>query len=104
LVVQAANEIGSLRVRVSGGLTDHDIITGSTMEGAYLEGRNCDDWTSAAEEHVAQVGHSDLAPEGVTIGGADRLSWNPAHETVSCTEQGLAERQGAGRFYCFAAD
>jgi hypothetical protein len=80
------------------------------MEGAYLEGRNCDDWTSAAEEHVAQVGHSDPAPEGVTIGGADRLSWNPAHETVSCTEQvscteeGLAERQGAGRFYCFAAD
>ena len=85
-------------------LTDHDIITGSTMEGTYLEGRNCDDWTSAGEEHVAQVGHSDLAPEGVTIGGPDRLSWNSAHETVSCTEQGLAERQGAGRFYCFAAD
>ena len=85
-------------------LTDHDIITGSTMEGTYLEGRTCDDWTSSGEEHVAQVGHSDLAPEGVTIGGPDRLSWNSAHETVSCTEQGLAERQGAGRFYCFAAD
>ena len=85
-------------------LADHDIITGSTMEGTYLEGGNCLDWTSSSEEHVAQVGHSDLAPEGVTIGGPDRLSWNSAHETVSCTEQGLAERQGAGRFYCFAAD
>jgi hypothetical protein len=56
------------------------------------------------EDDLAQVGHSDLAPEGVTIGGPDRLSWNSAHDTVSCTELGLAERQGAGRFYCFAID
>jgi hypothetical protein len=34
----------------------------------------------------------------------DRLSWNSAHETTGCTQQGLAQRQGAGRFYCFAAD
>jgi len=85
-------------------LSDHDIITGSTMEGRMFEGRTCLDWTSSNEEDVAQVGHSDLPPEGVTIGGPDRFSWNSAHETVSCTEQGLAERQGAGRFYCFAAD
>jgi len=31
-------------------------------------------------------------------------SWNSAHDTASCTEQGLAERRGAGRFYCFAID
>ena len=85
-------------------LSDHDIITGSTKEGAVLEGKTCLDWTSASEDQVAQVGHSDLAPPGVTIGGPDRLSWNSAHDTVSCTQQGLAERQGAGRFYCFAAD
>ncbi len=85
-------------------LTDHDIITGSTMEGTVFEGRNCGDWTSASEDEVAQVGHSDLAPPDVTIGGPDRLSWNSAHETVSCTRQGLAERQGSGRFYCFAVD
>jgi len=85
-------------------LSEHDIITGSTMEGNVFEGRTCLDWTSASEDDVAQVGHSDLAPPGVTIGGPDRLSWNSAHETVSCTEQGLAERQGAGRFYCFAVD
>lgn len=85
-------------------LPEHDIITGSTMEGTVSEGRTCLDWTSASEDEVAQVGHSDIAPPGVTIGGPDRLSWNSAHETVSCTEQGLAQRQGAGRFYCFAAD
>ena len=85
-------------------LSEHDIITGSTMDGRVLEERTCVDWTSGSEDDLAQVGHSDLAPEGVTIGGPDRLSWNSAHDTVSCTELGLAERQGAGRFYCFAID
>lgn len=85
-------------------LVDHDIITGSTMEGTVFEGRTCLDWTSASDDDVAQIGHSDLTPPGLMIGGPDRLSWNSAHETTGCTEQGLAERQGAGRFYCFAAD
>jgi hypothetical protein len=85
-------------------LTEHDIITGSTMEGTVSEGRTCLDWTSNGEDDVAQIGHSDLRPPGITIGGPDALSWNSAHETVSCTEQGLADRQGAGRFYCFAID
>lgn len=85
-------------------LSEHDIITGSTMEGTISEGQTCLDWTSDSADEVAQAGHSDLAPEGVTIGGPDRLSWNSAHPTASCTEEGLAERQGAGRFYCFAID
>ncbi len=85
-------------------LTEHDIVTGSTMSGTLSEGRTCLDWTSASEDDVAQVGHSDIAPPGVTIEGVDIQSWNSAHDTVSCTEQGLAERQGAGRFYCFAID
>jgi hypothetical protein len=87
-------------------LAEHDIITGSTMEGTVFEGRTCLDWTSASADDVAQIGHSDLTPPEVPIeiGGPDRLSWNSAHETVSCTEDGLAEREGAGRFYCFAID
>jgi len=85
-------------------LPEHDIITGSQMDGTVSEGRTCLDWTSASDDDVAQIGHSDLTPPGLTIGGPDRLSWNSAHETTGCTEQGLAERQGAGRFYCFAAD
>ena len=63
-----------------------------------------DSGTSASDDDVAQIGHSDLTRPGLTIGGPDRLSWNSAHETTGCTQQGLAERQGAGRFYCFAAD
>lgn len=85
-------------------LAEHDIITGSTMEGTVSEGRTCGDWTSASEDDVAQIGHSDLTPPGVELGGPDRLSWNSAHETASCTEQGLAEFRGSGRFYCFAID
>lgn len=85
-------------------LTEHDIVTGSTRSGTVAEGRTCIDWTSSSEGDVAQVGHSDIAPPGITIEGVDIQSWNSAHDTASCTEQGLAERQGAGRFYCFAID
>lgn len=85
-------------------LTEHDIVTGSTAEGTLSEGRSCLDWTSAGEGEVAQVGHSDIAPPGFTIEGVDIQSWNSAHATVSCTEPGLAELRGAGRFYCFAID
>lgn len=85
-------------------LTEHDIVTGSTAEGTLSAGRTCLDWTSASESDVAQVGHSDIAPPGFMIEGVDIQSWNSAHDTVSCTEQGLAERRGAGRFYCFAID
>ena len=85
-------------------LTEHDIVTGSTTEGTLSEGRTCLDWTSASEGDVAQVGHSDIAPPGFTIEGVDIQSWNSAHATESCTEPGLAELRGAGRFYCFAID
>lgn len=87
-------------------LSEHDIITGSEMDGTVFDGKTCLDWTSASEDEVAQVGHSDITPPDVPIevGGPDRLSWNSAHDTVSCTEQGLAARLGSGRFYCFAID
>ena len=85
-------------------LTEHDIVTGSTTAGTLSEGRTCLDWTSASEGDVAQVGHSDIAPPDFTIEGVDIQSWNSAHATVSCTEPGLAELRGAGRFYCFAID
>ncbi|MBT8480580.1 MAG: hypothetical protein HKP36_03235 [Myxococcales bacterium] len=85
-------------------LAEHDIVTGSNAEGTVSEGRTCLDWTSGSGSDVAQVGHSDIAPPGFAIDGVDIQSWNSAHETASCTEEGLAERQGAGRFYCFAID
>ncbi len=76
---------------------EHDIVTGSEPDGTLAEGRTCQDWTSGSAEDVAQVGHSDLAslPGLVSV-------WNSTHESASCTEEGLAERLGAGRIYCFA--
>lgn len=76
---------------------EHDIVTGSLADGTVAAGRTCLDWTSDSPHEVAQVGHSDL----LTIPGVTSI-WNSSHESASCTEQGLAERLGSGRFYCFA--
>ncbi len=76
---------------------EHDIVTGTRLDGRWLEGRTCQDWTSRSSADVAQVGHSDnIAPDGIIS------AWNSTHESASCTEEGLAERFGAGRIYCFA--
>jgi hypothetical protein len=31
-------------------------------------------------------------------------SWNAAHASANCSQDGLIQRGGAGRLYCFAAD
>ena len=78
---------------------EHDILTGTNADGTLFAGRTCDDWTSAANNESAQVGHSD------TPGNTQfSPSWNSAHESESCTEQGLIARGGNGRIYCFATD
>jgi hypothetical protein len=79
--------------------TEHDILTGSTPDGKVMAGRTCNDWTSAASDLQAQVGHTDgLGPGGDPSG---RFSiWNSSHENGSCAD--TAPRGGAGRIYCFA--
>lgn len=76
---------------------EHDIVTGTRTDGTWFEGRTCEEWTSNSADAVAQVGHSDAitVPELVSV-------WNSTHESASCTQEGLAERFGAGRIYCFA--
>jgi hypothetical protein len=79
----------------------HDILTGSTADGKVMPGLTCDDWTSAAPEKQAQVGHSD----GLGVGGSSvppANSWNSVHASGSCADTSL--RGGAGKIYCFAAD
>lgn len=78
-------------------ILEHDITTGTLADGTVAAGRTCLDWTSDSPDEVAQVGHSDL----ITIPGVMSI-WNSAHESASCTQQGLAERLGSGRIYCFA--
>ena len=79
----------------------HDILTGTKDDGtAYFpwqEGdHTCNNWTSSAEGS-AQVGHHDR------VGGGN-ISWNSAHASRGCSQEGLVSTGGAGLFYCFAAD
>ena len=78
---------------------EHDILTGSTPDGMVMPGLTCRDWTSAASDVSAQVGHSDgLGPGGDSTGALS--SWNSSHASQSCAD--TAPRGGAGRIYCFA--
>lgn len=79
----------------------HDILTGSDMEGRVVPGKTCADWTSAAMGMAAQVGHSDgLGP--MRNGAAPFNSWQSSHESAGCND--TTPRGGAGKIYCFASD
>jgi hypothetical protein len=77
----------------------HDILTGSNADGTVAAGNTCEDWTSASTEVTAQVGHSDT-PSSTMFSP----SWNSAHASMSCSEEGLIAFGGNGRIYCFATD
>jgi len=79
---------------------EHDVLTGSTVEGMLLAGKTCADWTSVGSG-TAQVGHSDGLGPGMNA-DPPYNSWNSAHENGSCGD--TAPRGGAGRLYCFAVD
>jgi hypothetical protein len=80
---------------------EHDILTGSQADGTAFaagEDRTCANWTSNADGS-AMLGHHDrrsLQP-GLS-------PWSAAHPSQGCSQQGLVNTGGAGRFYCFAAD
>ena len=44
---------------------------------------------------TAQLGHFDRS-------GAGNTSWNSAHPSRGCSQEGLVSTGGAGMFYCFA--
>lgn len=78
----------------------HDILTGSNADGTLSAGNTCGDWTSNGEG-TAMLGHSDLlGPETLPTG----MSWNAAHPSRGCSQEGLVGTGGAGLFYCFAAN
>ncbi len=79
----------------------HDILTGSTLDGRIVEdGSNhtCSNWTSNGTG-TAHVGHFDR-----TGGGQNPTSWNSAHGSRGCSQQDLVGTGGNGYFYCFAID
>lgn len=80
----------------------HDILTGSTLDGRAFAGEGhdaCDNWTSNSSESSARVGHHDR--QG---GGANPTSWNSAHNSRGCSQADLQGTGGNGYFYCFATD
>jgi len=95
----ALNERGEVVNGVRDNPNQHDILTGSQLDGrAFADDADhtCNNWTSEAEGS-AQVGHSDR------IGGGN-TSWNSAHGSRGCSQRDLIGTGGAGFFYCFATD
>ena len=80
----------------------HDIMTGSQSDGRAFPGNmnlTCNNYTSSNFGKV-EVGHMDRQ------GGADTVyqhSFNSAHQSRDCTQEGLRATGGNGLIYCFAA-
>jgi hypothetical protein len=79
----------------------HDILTGSYLDGTAVSGSDdstCSNWTSSADgSGSALVGHFDR-----NGGGANPASWNSAHGSRGCSQDNLIATGGNGYFYCFA--
>jgi hypothetical protein len=84
----------------SATVNEHDILTGTLLDGGVALGKTCADWTSAAPTpSVALVGHSDgLGPSKDP--NPPYNSWYSSHDNGGCND--TAPRGGAGRIYCFA--
>ena len=95
------NEKGEMVNGRSDDPNQHDILTGSQLDGTrFTDGADhtCGNWTSNGEGS-AQVGHHDR-----TGGGAVASSWNAAHGSRNCGQSDLQATGGDGYFYCFAID
>ena len=95
----ARTEKGDLVKGVGDMPNEHDMLTGSTLEGrAYTDGMDhtCGNWTSGADGRgTAQLGHHDKIGNGSG-------SWNSAHASRGCSQPNLVSTGGAGLFLCFA--
>ena len=95
----ARSETGEAVKGVGDMPNEHDMLTGSTLEGrAYTDGMDhtCSNWTSGADGMgSAQVGHHDKIGNGSG-------SWNSAHASRGCSQPNLVATGGAGLFLCFA--
>jgi hypothetical protein len=76
----------------------HDILTGSNLDGTASE-NTCNNWGTEAADGSAMVGHFDR--EG---GGDNPTSWNAAHASGGCSLENLRATGGEGYIYCFAID
>ena len=78
----------------------HDILTGSDPAGMYSTAggdTTCGNWKSSGEGS-AIVGHHDRMGLKET---RHMKSWNSAHGSRGCSQDGLKSTGGAGLLYCF---
>ncbi|WP_088279028.1 hypothetical protein [Ideonella sp. A 288] len=83
---------------------DHDILTGSRMDGTSLSptpNLTCGNWTQSGPEGAAMTGHHDRVGP---VAEPWAQSWNSSHQTRGCGLAQLRVTGGAGLLYCFAAD
>src|SRR5687767_7683080 len=85
-------------INAQGAPNRHYILTGSTPDGRATD-TTCQNWTSAAGDQTAMLGHHDR----MTF-GKPGSPWNAAHASKGCSQDNLVATGGAGLFYCFAAD
>jgi hypothetical protein len=84
-------------VRPAGTNNEHDMLTGSLMNGMVNTGNTCGAWDSTTG--TSFVGHVDRT--GTQADPVVAASWNSAHQS-QCND--TAPGGGAGRFYCFATN
>jgi hypothetical protein len=95
--VTALTEKGDLIKGVGDTPNQHDILTGSQLDGtAFTDGADhtCNNWTSNGTG-TAQLGHADRT-------GGGNTSWNSTHPSRGCSQENLVSTGGAGLLYCFA--
>jgi hypothetical protein len=81
----------------------HDMLTGSGMDGKALPGNvnlTCNNWTSS-QYGSAIVGHVDRKGNADTI---FQHNWASSHMSRGCTQPDLVATGGNGYFYCFATN
>ncbi|MCK6591354.1 MAG: hypothetical protein L6Q76_27695, partial [Polyangiaceae bacterium] len=79
----------------------HDILTGTNIDGTLVPGKTCADWTSEDPALFAWVGHSDGLGPNMSMEPMYR-PWNSVHENGGCHD--TAPKGGGGRIYCFATN
>jgi hypothetical protein len=80
---------------------EHDIFTGTNIDGTVVPGKTCADWTSEDGALFGWVGHSDGLGPNMSMEPLYR-PWNSVHENGGCNN--TAPKCGSGRVYCFAID
>ena len=80
----------------------HDVLTGSDMQGRAFPGNlnlTCGNWTSD-NFGKAMLGHADRRGIADTVFQRNPIA---SHMSRGCSQADLVATGGAGLFYCFAA-